>query len=68
MFTPSIVKPGGRHMPALRIKDADIAYTDIGAGDTVLAVHGSASSRRVWRPLAVRLAARYRVVAPDLVG
>ena len=55
-------------MPALRIKDADIAYTDVGAGDTVLAVHGSASSRRVWRPLAVRLAARYRVVAPDLVG
>jgi pimeloyl-ACP methyl ester carboxylesterase len=55
-------------MPALRIKDADIAYTDAGLGDAVLAVHGSASSRRVWRPLAVRLAARYRVVAPDLVG
>jgi pimeloyl-ACP methyl ester carboxylesterase len=55
-------------MPALEIKDATIAYTDAGRGDTVLLVHGSASSRRMWQPLVERLAARYRVVAPDLVG
>jgi pimeloyl-ACP methyl ester carboxylesterase len=55
-------------MPSIKIKDATIAYTDSGRGDTVLLVHGSASSRRMWQPLVERLAARYRVVAPDLVG
>ena len=55
-------------MPSLKIKDATIAYTDAGHGDTVLLLHGSASSRRMWQPLVERLAARYRVVAPDLVG
>jgi pimeloyl-ACP methyl ester carboxylesterase len=55
-------------MPSLKIKDATIAYTDAGRGDTVLLLHGSASSRRMWQPLVERLAARYRVVAPDLVG
>ena len=69
-------RPGGRlnqlqgenAMPSIKIKDATIAYTDAGRGDTVLLVHGSASSRRMWQPLVDRLAARYRVVAPDLVG
>jgi len=55
-------------MPSLKIKDATIAYTDAGRGDTVLLLHGSASSRRMWQPLMERLAARYRVVAPDLIG
>jgi len=55
-------------MPSLKIKDATITYTDAGGGDTVLLLHGSASSRRMWQPLVERLASRYRVVAPDLVG
>jgi pimeloyl-ACP methyl ester carboxylesterase len=55
-------------MPSIKIKDATIAYTDAGRGDTVLLFHGSASSRRMWQPLVERLAARYRVVAPDLIG
>lgn len=55
-------------MPSIKIKDATIAYTDTGRGETVLLFHGSASSRRMWQPLVERLAARYRVVAPDLLG
>ena len=55
-------------MPSIRIMDATIAYTDTGRGDTVFAIHGSASSRRMWQPLVERLAASYRVVAPDLIG
>jgi pimeloyl-ACP methyl ester carboxylesterase len=56
-------------MPSIKIKDATIAYTDAGRGEeAVLLFHGSASSRRMWQPLVERLAARYRVVAPDLVG
>jgi pimeloyl-ACP methyl ester carboxylesterase len=55
-------------MPSLKIRDATIAYTDAGRGETVLLFHGSASSRRMWQPLVERLATRYRVIAPDLIG
>ncbi len=55
-------------MPTLSIRDAVIAYTDVGRGPAVLLVHGSAASRRFWRGLAERLAPRYRVIAPDLIG
>jgi pimeloyl-ACP methyl ester carboxylesterase len=55
-------------MPTLSIRDAVVAYSDVGRGPPVLLVHGSAASRRFWRALAERLAPRYRVIAPDLVG
>jgi pimeloyl-ACP methyl ester carboxylesterase len=55
-------------MPTLSIRDAVVAYTDVGQGPPVLAVHGSAASGRFWRALVERLAPRYRVVAPDLLG
>jgi pimeloyl-ACP methyl ester carboxylesterase len=55
-------------MPTLSIRDAIVAYTDAGEGPPVLLVHGSASSRRLWRALIERLAPRYRVIAPDLIG
>lgn len=35
---------------------------------TVIALHSSAASGRQWRPLAVALAGRARVIAPDLHG
>lgn len=43
------------------------AFDRGGDGHTVLAVHGSGSSHRVWAPQS-RLAADYRVVALDLSG
>jgi pimeloyl-ACP methyl ester carboxylesterase len=55
-------------MPTLSIRDVTVAYTDVGQGPPVLLVHGSAASRRFWRTLVERLAPRYRVVAPDLIG
>jgi len=55
-------------MPTLSIRDAIVAYTDVGQGPPVLLVHGSAASRRFWRALVERLAPRYRVIAPDLLG
>lgn len=55
-------------MPTLSIRDAVVAYTDVGQGPPVLLVHGSAASRRFWRTLVERLAPRYRVIAPDLPG
>ncbi len=55
-------------MPTLTIRDAAVAYSDVGQGAPVLAVHGSAASRRFWRALVERLAPRYRVITPDLLG
>lgn len=43
-------------------------YYETGHGQTVVLVHGVASTRAVWLALAVRLGARYRVVVPDLPG
>lgn len=51
-----------------KLQGGIIAYTDYGDGQPVLLIHGSASSRRIWRPLAERLAPFHRVVAPDLFG
>lgn len=46
-----------------------IAYRDEGAGDEVLLlIHGMAGSSETWRSVIPRLAKRYRVIAPDLLG
>lgn len=45
------------------------AYRDEGSGDEVLLlIHGMAGSSETWRAVIPRLAKRYRVVAPDLLG
>ncbi|HEX7045264.1 MAG TPA: alpha/beta hydrolase [Burkholderiales bacterium] len=43
-------------------------YLDLGHGDPIVLVHGSASSGAQWRATAERLSGRYRVLAPDLCG
>lgn len=43
-------------------------YYDGGRGPTLLFVHGVASDKTVWLPLAAQLAGRFRVVVPDLPG
>jgi len=45
-----------------------LAYREAGNGETVLLLHGSASSSALWRPTMAALAPLYRVVAPDLSG
>ncbi len=56
-------------MPTLRISDADaIAYDDAGQGPVIVLVHGSPGTSRAWQPVAERLAARFRVIAPNLPG
>jgi len=45
-----------------------IAYRDAGSGETVLLIHGMAGSSDTWRAVIPRLAKKYRVVAPDLLG
>jgi pimeloyl-ACP methyl ester carboxylesterase len=45
-----------------------VGYTQAGAGETVLLLHGSASSAVMWRPVSAVLQQLYQVIAPDLIG
>jgi pimeloyl-ACP methyl ester carboxylesterase len=46
-----------------------VAYRDEGSGDEVLLlIHGMAGSSRTWNAVMPSLAAKYRVIAPDLPG
>jgi pimeloyl-ACP methyl ester carboxylesterase len=56
-------------MPTLQVSDVDaIAYDDAGQGPVIVLVHGSPGTSRAWQPVAGRLAARFRVVSPNLPG
>lgn len=45
-----------------------VAYQEVGQGPALLLIHGMGGSSDTWRALLPHLAARYRVVAPDLLG
>ncbi len=47
-----------------------VAYRDEGdrAAEPLLLIHGVAGSSRAWAPVIGNLSARYRVIAPDLLG
>ncbi|HEY6224728.1 MAG TPA: alpha/beta fold hydrolase [Gemmatimonadales bacterium] len=51
-----------------RIHGHDVAYRAAGSGPVVVFVHGIAGSSAIWVPVMARLADRYTVVAPDLLG
>ena len=56
-------------MPTLQVSAADaIGYDDAGRGPIVVLVHGSPGTSRAWQPVGGRLAARFRVIAPNLPG
>src|SRR5262245_2835501 len=55
-------------MPSIDVNGARVAYAEAGSGETVLLLHSSASSSVQWRSLTEILAARWRVLAPDLYG
>jgi pimeloyl-ACP methyl ester carboxylesterase len=45
-----------------------VAYRMVGSGPPILLIHGVTASSAVWEPVARRLAERYTVLAPDLLG
>lgn len=45
-----------------------LAYTDMGQGPAVLLLHGFPLNALTWRAIAPMLAARFRVIVPDLLG
>jgi len=45
-----------------------VAYRDEGSGEALLLINGMAGSSDTWRAVLPRLAKKYRVIAPDLLG
>jgi len=55
-------------MQSLRLKDATIAYEDMGSGPPVLFLHCSSGTHREWLFAARELADMHRCLLPDLMG
>lgn len=55
-------------MTLTRINDIQMAYTDAGAGDPVVLIHGYPFNRTLWNEQVEALSSSYRVIAPDLRG
>lgn len=55
-------------MPTIQLQDVSLYFEDLGAGDPVLLLHGLGSSGQDWEHVVPRLAARYRVIVPDVRG
>jgi len=52
----------------LTIHDQRVTYRTAGEGPVVLLIHGMAGSASTWKQVMPRLADRFTVVAPDLLG
>lgn len=55
-------------MSRVDVSGIGIAYDDVGAGPPVVLVHGLGGGRWSWDANVAALAARHRVIAPDLPG
>jgi len=55
-------------MQTISIDDVDVAYMAAGSGPPVALLHCSGSTASQWCDLAALLAARFKIIAPDLYG
>lgn len=65
--------PGSSRSDPFKAREIDlhghrVMYRQAGEGPAVVFVHGMINSSRHWRKVALSLADRYTVVAPDLIG
>jgi len=60
-----IATPNQRRVPVL---DSFISYRELGAGPTVVFLHGNPLSSQVWHAVLPQVAAVARCLAPDLIG
>jgi pimeloyl-ACP methyl ester carboxylesterase len=51
-----------------RLHGHDVIYRTCGSGPPVVLIHGMVNSSKHWRDVALRLADRHTVIAPDLIG
>src|SRR4051794_21006152 len=70
-----VAKPGLDYCPPVLFDEWEIElhghrviYRIAGDGPPVVLIHGMVNSSRHWEEVALRLADRYTVVAPDLIG
>jgi len=52
----------------VRVRDAEMAYVDVGEGDPIVFLHGNPTSSYLWRNVIPHVQHLGRCVAPDLVG
>jgi haloalkane dehalogenase len=50
------------------VSGKQMAYHDVGTGDTVLFLHGNPTSSYLWRDIVPHVSDRARCVVPDLIG
>ncbi|MFG1675482.1 alpha/beta fold hydrolase [Micromonospora sp. NPDC049282] len=55
-------------MTKIEINGARLAYDEAGDGSVVVLLHAGIADRRMWRAQVPALAARHRVIVPDLRG
>lgn len=55
-------------MQHLQLHGNEIAFRTAGSGPVVVLIHGMAGSSATWSPVLPRLAERFTVIAPDLLG
>ncbi|WCN81081.1 alpha/beta fold hydrolase [Micromonospora sp. LH3U1] len=55
-------------MHKITVNGASIAYDEAGTGSPVVLLHAGIADRRMWRGQLSALAARHRVIVPDLRG
>src|SRR2546425_9310741 len=54
---------GSMEVKRLKVNDAELAYVEEGAGETVVFVHGAAGDWRTWDSLRPLIAEKYHYVA-----
>jgi pimeloyl-ACP methyl ester carboxylesterase len=64
MSVPAVMRETRR----LPLGEARVAYRELGAGDTLLLLHGCPFSSFIWRRVMPPLAGDFRCLAPDLLG
>jgi pimeloyl-ACP methyl ester carboxylesterase len=55
-------------MNSISLRGIEMAYDDVGSGQTVVLLHGYPFNRTMWSEQAERLSDQYRVITPDLRG
>ncbi len=51
-----------------RVRDAEMAYVDVGTGESIVFLHGNPTSSYLWRNVIPHVQHLGRCVAPDLIG
>lgn len=68
MVAPRSTGPYGPSVHKITVNGASIAYDEEGTGSPVVLLHAGIADRRMWRGQISALAARHRVIVPDLRG